>query len=372
MVGWLGYNKEMEVRATLTPPLGEIVSIDTSQLRLLEGQRLTMTIQAMTIQVRHAALLISTLMIWQGSAHAQLGSSNPFGAPSASSGPQQVQQRTQNWKVGMVVQATGGPCAGIYGTVSVPNEWPDQRVRIIDEEITKNVAGVRYRILDEGVQQMMVSIPRLNPNEIATALVTFEVTKLAVPLPDNPSQYVLPKRPPRDIKRHLAQSPLIEVRNSRIRARVKELENESLSGWEQVQALYDWVKANVSLRDGRLKGTVGALDDGFGNNEDLTCVFIALCRASRVPARTVWVPDGCYAEFYLEDAEGEGRWFPADLSSDAFGFSNDMRPVLQRGDNIQVPEKKETQRYVAEFVKGKGGRGLGKPKVDFRRQLLSQ
>ena len=42
-----------------------------------------------------------------------------------------------------------------------------------------------------------------------------------------------------------------------------------------------------------------------------------------------------------------------------------------RGDNFRVPEKKEAQRYVAEFLTGKTGRGLAKPNVQFVRKLLA-
>ena len=39
--------------------------------------------------------------------------------------------------------------------------------------------------------------------------------------------------------------------------------------------------------------------------------------------------------------------------------------ILQKGDNIEVPELKEPQRFVAEFVKGKG-----RPQVSFVRQVM--
>ena len=44
--------------------------------------------------------------------------------------------------------------------------------------------------------------------------------------------------------------------------------------------------------------------------------------------------------------------------------------ILQKGENIKVPEKKEPQRCVPEFVKGKVGRGMGRPSVNFVRQVL--
>ena len=49
------------------------------------------------------------------------------------------------------------------------------------------------------------------------------------------------------------------------------------------------------------------------------------------------------------------------------GAVKDLRPILEKGDNFRVPEEKAPQRFVAEFLTGKGGGG--KPTVEFRRRL---
>ena len=74
-----------------------------------------------------------------------------------------------------------------------------------------------------------------------------------------------------------------------------------------------------------------------------------------MPARTVWVPGHCYPEFYLEDAEGKGHWFPCQAAGvRSFGGIDEKRPILQKGDNFTVPKRREKQRYVSEFLKGDG------------------
>jgi hypothetical protein len=79
--------------------------------------------------------------------------------------------------------------------------------------------------------------------------------------------------------------------------------------------------------------------------------------------------DSCYAEFFLVDAAGKGMWFPCQLHNDRqFGSIRDFRPILEKGDNYRVPEKAEAQRFVAEFLTGKGGGG--RPQVEFRRRRL--
>jgi hypothetical protein len=280
----------------------------------------------------------------------------------------------QRWKVGMRITAPAAPCGGVFGTATVPTDWPEQQVRIVDEDFSPHVRDVKYRTLDNGVKQMLISIPMLNPNATAHAFVTFEVTKSSVLGPEDPTQFVIPKRVPRDVGKFLAPSPKIESRHSKIRSVARGLmkDNPDAPAWEQVEVIYDWVRDNVEYVNGPLKGALAALREGKGDCEELTSLFIALCRANRIPARTVWVPGHCYPEFYLHDADGAGHWFPCQAAGTRdFGNMPDHRPILQKGDNYRVPEKKERQRYVAEFLKIKAIRGGGKPKVEFVRQLLA-
>ncbi|MBC8357270.1 MAG: transglutaminase domain-containing protein [Planctomycetes bacterium] len=277
----------------------------------------------------------------------------------------------QRWKVGMTITAPAGPCAGIYGTATVPTDWPEQQVRLVEEDFSAEVKDVAYRTLDNGVKQMLISIPMLNPGQEAHAFVTFEVTRSSILGPDDPTQFKVPKRVPRDIGKFLAPSPKIESRHGKIRTLARELAKDQDSAWGKVESMYDWVRENVEYVNGPLKGALAALNDGTGDCEELTSLFVALCRANKIPARTVWIPGHCYPEFYLHDSEGVGHWIPCQAAGTRdFGSMPDFRPILQKGDNFRVPEKKAPQRYVAEFLKVKAIRGGGKPQVQFVRQLL--
>jgi hypothetical protein len=166
-------------------------------------------------------------------------------------------------------------------------------------------------------------------------------------------------------------SPYIESRHPQIRSLAKEIVAERQDAWERVEAMYDWVRANVKYQEGELKGALAAMRDGNGDCEELTSLFIALCRANKIPARTVWIPGHCYPEFYLEDTAGNGHWIPCQAAgSRAFGSMPEFRPILQKGDSFRVPEKKDQQRYVAEFCKIKSVRGQQNPQVIFVREIL--
>jgi hypothetical protein len=182
---------------------------------------------------------------------------------------------------------------------------------------------------------------------------------------------VVAKEMPRDVRRHLGASPYIESANLKLRSLARELTGGKATAWAQVEALYDGVRERVKFEvdnKDKFKGAIGALRDGQADKEDLTGLFVALCRANKVPARMVWSLDSCHAEFYLHDAEGKGLWIPCQLHGEKqFGHVSDHRPILEKGDNFKVPEKKEPQRFVAEFLTGKGGGG--RPQVEFRRRL---
>lgn len=284
-------------------------------------------------------------------------------------GVQLDQEATKVWRCGLIVKAVGGPCGGLFGTIAVPTDWPEQQVRIVNEDITPNVKHVRYRVLEQGVKQMLIDIPSLEANETAKATVAFEVVRHSLKAPPDTSIFVMPERLAGNVKKHLGPSPLIESNNFKFKKLAQELIEGKSSAWEQVEAIYDGTRAKVKWENDKEKGALAALNDAKADKEDLTGVFIALCRSIKVPARLVWVPDSVYAEFYLEDAEGAGYWIPCYVANEKkeFGFISSQMPILQKGDNFKVPEKKEPQRFVAEFLTGKGNKG-GKPLVEFLRR----
>ncbi|UUO05283.1 transglutaminase domain-containing protein [Blastopirellula sp. J2-11] len=276
--------------------------------------------------------------------------------------------RTSRYQVGMTIEAVGGDCVGLYGTIPIPADWPEQTVRLVEEEVSTE-SRIGYRMLENSVKQMMVSIPSLRRGETGGAVITLEVEVRSAQPPADLTGVKIPKRPPSDIRRYLGSSPSIESRHSSIRKKAREILEGVEGDWQKVEKLYDWVRDNISYESQKSTTAVTALRKGTGDFEDLTGLFIALCRASDVPARTVWVPGSSYAEFYLEDADEEGHWYPAQVAGTrAFGFMPDPRPILQKGDSFRVPEKNEPVRFVAEYLTGKKSPNGGKPHVTFIRE----
>lgn len=279
---------------------------------------------------------------------------------------------THHWRVGVVVNAASGPCRGIVGSIPIPAEWPEQQVRESDQEVNQ-WAKMREQDVD-GVKMMLVTIPNLPAGQEAKALVTFEVVRNSILAPTNTDQFKLPENDKieRSVRQYLSYSPLIESRSPKIVAQAKQIISGKDQAWQRVEALYDWVRENVEYKNKlrKPKGALVAMQDKQAGHEDLASLFIALCRAAGIPARTVWVPGFCYPEFYLIDDQGKGQWFPCQVAGERnFGQIPENRPILQKGDDFRSPTNaRERVRYLPEGLTGKGG----KPSVEFVRELVEK
>ena len=257
----------------------------------------------------------------------------------------------QRWRAGVIITARSGPCQGLVGTAPLPTDWPEQETKIVEEDFSPT-AKVSYRVVEGTVKQMVVEIPYLPAGEECRAIVTVEVRRSSQVRPDDTSVFVLPnkRKLPRDVLPYLAPSPGIECTSAKIKSTARQFDVQEEGAWDQIEAIYDWVRENVAFEDnrgGRVKGALETLRDGTGDCDEMTSLFIAICRAASIPARTVRVPGHCYPEFYLEDAEGRGHWFPCQAAGTrAFGEMPEHRPVLQKGDNLLLrdPQTKRPAR----------------------------
>ncbi|HEY1784609.1 MAG TPA: transglutaminase-like domain-containing protein [Pirellulales bacterium] len=274
-------------------------------------------------------------------------------------------------KIGVIIKAQGGQLMNLLGTALVPIDWPEQSVKIVDEELTPNVPSLRYRTSGVTLRQMMIEVPMITAGEEARALVTYEVSHAPQTPPTDTSIYKIPKKLDRQLTMYVGTSPGIETRHPKIIALSKQLVADKETPWQQVEAIYDWVMTNIQPNKGELSGAARTLIEKKGDPEDMASLFIALCRASKIPARTVWVPQHVYPEFYLLDDDDHGHWFPCQTDgSRLFGGISETGPILLKGDNFHDAERpKEKMRLVPEYFKGTGSKSAGTPKVQFVREV---
>jgi transglutaminase-like putative cysteine protease len=226
--------------------------------------------------------------------------------------------------------------------------------------------------------------------------VTAQTTKFQLLPPTDVERYAMQSKSNRDTVAYLKRNSRIESDDKKFTTLFKEITG-GLKGepdWMKVRAIYDYVRDTIAY-DGTYKGEMpkGALTtitdgENKGDCKDMTCVFVAICRAGKIPARVVRVPNHCYGEFYLEDKqannktaktskidktatkkpgkEPEGYWFPCQLAgADEFGGITDVDPILQKGDNFpDIDDAKAHSFYVKEQFVGTGTNGI-KPKFTF-------
>lgn len=284
---------------------------------------------------------------------------------------QYVAPKTFDMLIGLRIAAADGNMYGTMATTVFPTPWPEQQVEIVETSVPPTSKN-QFRDLPGGNRQWMFFVPTVPAAAEVEATITVRITKSHIVGPEDTLQFTIPKRLSRDLKQFMSNSPFIESTSNEVRKIVREIEaTEPLTDWKKVELLYDWVRDNIAYERGELKSVRDAIRDKTGDCEEMTSTFVALCRAARVPARCVWVPNHCYPEFYLEDAQGEGHWFPCQVAGTRnFGSMPDYLPILQKGDRFKVPEKPELQRYLADYLQSQKVLGNRDPQVEFIRQML--
>lgn len=283
--------------------------------------------------------------------------------------------QTQTWKVGLQLDTRGSTIVDAIATFPIFMEWPEQAVRLVDQQIDASVSFWEARDNLDGVKQIFARMNRIDGSNSSTdILLTFQIDKSRIVGPS--SQQIaglqIPKRIDKSLRGGMGSSPFINTSDNRIKAISKQIAAaDAENDWQRVERVYDWVRENIEYVEGDLKTVSQALRDGTGDCEEMTSIFIAICRNLKIPARMVWIPGHCYPEFYLENEDQEGAWFPCQVAGTRqFGKMDEYRPIIQKGDRFRVPEQTGLQRYVSEFFSGKKLVGSFKPRPRFVREIV--
>jgi hypothetical protein len=280
------------------------------------------------------------------------------------------EQPVTHWRIGLMLD-TPVTCRNVLATFPVPTEWPEQTVTVRDQTISPLVNRWQVRELGGGTKQVVLQMARVPAGSTVEFTFEVDIQRSRILPPDDTESLVIPPRVSRDLRLYTGNSPFIDASHRAIRAAAAEVaEMPAENAWRRVELIYDYVRDQVDYVEGELKNASQALEDGRGDCEEMTSLFVAMCRNLDIPARMVWIPDHCYPEFYLEDAQGQGHWYPCQAAGTRqFGRMDETRPVLQKGDRFRVPEKRGPVRYVSEFFRC-DRRGSGDPKPNFVRERI--
>ncbi|MDR2116942.1 MAG: transglutaminase-like domain-containing protein [Planctomycetaceae bacterium] len=284
-------------------------------------------------------------------------------------GPKRGNSQRQIWRAGIVIEP-GSQIEEAKVIIPVPKDWFEQEVLKINEEKLDAAlsANIQYKTLNNGgAKEMILTLGRMRPHRKVEVIVNFELLNYELLPPENPDDYVIPKRPPRGLESYLKESPTIECNKSQFAKMFNEITKDKISDWDKIESLYAFVQNNVQYDEaGKNQPAKGAwavinMPEGTwsGDCKDMSCLFVALCRAGKIPARIVRLPEHCYAEFYLElkpelntsNSQGnetkkaavpvpQGFWFPCQVAgSYSFGGIPERQPILQKGDSFPDPNK---------------------------------
>ena len=276
------------------------------------------------------------------------------------------------------IQITGGPtdATNIVCTAPLPIDWPEQQVKLVCEKSSPGVRSKVVRLADKA-EMLVANIARVPVGSRLEIERVYEVTRRGVRFKGETDSLEIPAKVRAEYQEFLRSAPGIEVGHAKIKSLHAELTQAHLAPWQQVQAYFDWVRGNLKFERGQYRGAVKALQTKVGDCEDYTALFVALCRLNRIPARSVWIEGHAYAEFFLvprnnqvpaaakaqespkepsKEKPRDGIWIPCELvGAGGFGFANDLRPILQKGDEFVDTLARKTTRYVPQTVKGIGG-----------------
>lgn len=267
-----------------------------------------------------------------------------------------LEPRPYELKVGIEITGNGNATA-IKATTPVPLPLPEQ---LIDRATIEKVNCLAdFRRLTPEAGQLVLAAPAIGKGGTVGAVAHMRLT-LRKEYHGHAKEQFPAKQPrlPREFaKAYLYDSPGIQTRADEVKTLTEKVGGKIAHPWDKAKAFHAWVWENIRPVEGPYTSVVEAIKSRVGDCEEHAAVFTALCRASGIPARLVWVPNHNWAEFFLADESGKGHWIPAHTSCYSwFGWTGAHEVVLQKGDSIELPEKRKPQRLMEDWMQWSGAR----------------
>jgi hypothetical protein len=267
------------------------------------------------------------------------------------------------------IELTGQGNAGqIMASTPVPVQLPEQKIDRYDVQSQGCVA--KLRVLAPEAGQLILAAPSIVKGQTISAVAQFSMTLSKQYHGHQKERFPADQKLPRTFRNsYRADSPGIQTRAKQVRQLAAEVTKQLDHPWDKATAFHRWVWENIRPRVGEYTSVLAAIKDRVGDCEECAAVFVALCRAVGIPARLVWIPNHNWAELYLLDEQGEGHWIPAHTSAYSwFGWTGAHELVIQKGDNIRVPEKHKSYRLLGDWMQWRGA----KPKARYTAEVIPQ
>jgi hypothetical protein len=236
-----------------------------------------------------------------------------------------------------------GASQGATATTPVPIAAPEQE--IVSERVDEVGADGAIETIAPHARQLRITVPQLSRGQKASAVAEFELRIQKQYFGYEQDRFPISQSVPPDVRtNYLGDSPGIQTRSAAVSSLVKELIGSGPGAekhpWRQAEKFAAWIREHIQPKVGLYTSVDKALQNRFGDCEEMAGVFVALCRAVGIPARLVWIPNHVWSEFYLADEEAAGHWIPVHTACyHWFGWTGAHELLLQKGDRLRVPGK---------------------------------
>ncbi len=275
-----------------------------------------------------------------------------------------LEGRPYELRIGIEMQSMDSPCQAMAST-PVPMNYPEQS---IDEVTIENFGcEAQIRELGPGASQLLLHASEIAPGQSVKAIAHYKMTLYKQYHGFEQDLFPAKQSVSPEIRTlGLGESPGIQVNASATRRLAAELSKGLSHPWAKAQSFSNWIRANIRGQIGVYTSVLTAIQKKVGDCEEMSALFVALCRASGIPARLVWVPNHNWAEFYLTDNEDNGHWIPAHPACyHWFGWTGAHELVIQKGDRVQVPELSSPSRLLMDW-----SRSTGRTKTNYLAELV--
>jgi transglutaminase-like putative cysteine protease len=270
-----------------------------------------------------------------------------------------LEPRTYRLKLVVKVQAPEeSDSRNVVVVAPIPMDWPEQKARMIGTP--KFTQGGKY---SETVKRgqcatMKYTIPTIAAGESAGVELLYEITRWRMHFAHPTDELDFPRSAPSEVRdQFTGLAPGLEMKHPKIVDLTRNLEKEHAGDrpWDLVKGFWQWTRDNVDFKNGDFRGALFAIEQHCGDCEEMSALFVSMCRLSGVIARSVWVEGHNYPEFYLLDAKGKGHWIPAQVVGPPwFGEMTEYRPIFQKGDRFYDPFQRQYVRYTPQTMKADG------------------
>jgi hypothetical protein len=275
-----------------------------------------------------------------------------------------LEPRSFELSIGVELQGTGDRSEAMAST-PVPVAHPEQTID--DVQIETFGCDATIRELAPGAGQLLMHAKNIAAGQIVKAIAHYKLTIAKQYHGFHQDQFPEKQSIPTLIRNAaLGESPGIQSNAGLVRKLAYDLTQGISHPWEKAESFVKWIQSNIRPQYQPYSSVTAAIEKKVGDCEEMSAVFVALCRAAGIPARLVWVPNHNWTEFYLTDKDDQGHWIPVHPACyHWFGWTGAHELVLQKGDRVKVPEQSRPSRLIMDWIRSSGP----KPNAVYRAEL---